>query len=127
MWSAKNVSDILAKSNEHIDDIMHIINKQPDDDKKKPRKPSGRQPTQTFLDNCRLNTRKLSRLTTEFTGARKPIRDEAAFCAELWRNPGKFRQRYKKPDGTTGYTSGMKFRTAMGRSDFKPPKPKPSE
>jgi hypothetical protein len=81
----------------------------------------------TWFNNCRLNTRKLSTLTTEFTGRRKPIRDEAAFCSELWSNPGKFRQKYKNPDGTTGTTSGMKFRAAMGRSDFKPPKPKPSE
>ena len=79
----------------------------------------------TWFDNCRLNTRKLTSLVTEFTGRRKPIRDEAAFCSELWTNPGRFRQRYHKPDGTTGTTSGMKFRAAMGRSDFKPPKPKP--
>ena len=79
----------------------------------------------TWFDNCRINTRKLTSLVTDWTGRRKPIRDERAFCSELWTNPGKFRQRYHKPDGTTGTTSGMKFRAAMGRAAFKPPKPKP--
>ena len=144
MWSKKNVSDIigkaecppviktekLQKTNKHLDDIMRMIKfgtliKQPDDDKK-PERRGSRMPG-TWFNNCRINTRKLSSLTTEFTGRRKPIRDEAAFCSELWYNPGKFRQKYKNPDGSTGTTSGMKFRQAMGRSDFKPPKPKPSE
>jgi len=144
MWSTKNVSDItkaecpctikterLQKSNNYLDDIMRMIKfgtfikKKPEDDKKKPERSRGAEMPGTWFDNCRLNTRKLSNLSTEFTGARKPIRDEAAFCVELWTNPGKFRQRYNKPDGSTGTTSGMKFRAAMGRSDFKPPKPKP--
>ena len=144
MWSSKNVSDItkaecpcvikterLQKTNQYLDDIMRMIKfgtliKQPKDDKKKPERRGSRMPG-TWFNNCRINTRKLSSLTTEFTGRRKPIRDEAAFCSELWYNPGKFRQKYKNPDGSTGTTSGMKFRQAMGRSDFKPPKPKPSE
>jgi hypothetical protein len=145
MWSKKNVSDILnkaecpcvikterlQKTNDYLDDIMRMIKfgtliKKPEDDKKPERERGSRMPG-TWFDNCRLNTRKLATLTTEFTGRRKPIRDEAAFCSELWTNPGKFRQRYNKPDGSTGTTSGMKFRAAMGRSDFKPPKPKPSE
>jgi len=121
----------LQKSNNYLDDIMRMIKfgtfiqKKPEDDKKKPERSRGAEMPGTWFDNCRLNTRKLSNLSTEFTGARKPIRDEAAFCVELWTNPGKFRQRYNKPDGSTGTTSGMKFRAAMGRSDFKPPKPKP--
>jgi len=123
----------LQKSNNYLDDIMRMIKfgtyiqKKPKDDKKKPKRRRDSKMPGTWFNNCRLNTRKLSTLTTEFTGRRKPIRDEAAFCSELWSNPGKFRQKYKNPDGTTGTTSGMKFRAAMGRSDFKPPKPKPSE
>ena len=121
----------LQKSNNYLDDIMRMIKfgtfiqKKPQGDKKKPKRRRGGNMPGTWFDNCRLNARKLSTLTTEFTGRRKPIRDEAAFCSELWSNPGKFRQRYNKPDGSTGTTSGMKFRAAMGRSDFKPPKPKP--
>ena len=144
MWSSRNVSDItkaecpcvikterLQKTNQYLDDIMRMIKfgtliKQPEDDKKKPERRGSRMPG-TWFNNCRINTRKLSSLTTEFTGRRKPIRDEAAFCSELWYNPGKFRQKYKKPDGSTGTTSGMKFREAMGRANFKPPKPKPSK
>ena len=144
MWSSRNVSDItkaecpcvikterLQKTNQYLDDIMRMIKfgtliKQPEDNKKKPERRGSRMPG-TWFNNCRINTRKLSSLTTEFTGRRKPIRDEAAFCSELWYNPGKFRQKYKKPDGSTGTTSGMKFREAMGRANFKPPKPKPSK
>jgi len=34
----------------------------------------------------------------------------------LWYNPGRFDQTYKKPDGSTGKTSGMQFRLDMGTS-----------
>ena len=119
MWSAKNVSDILAKSNEHIDDILHIIQKQP---KKRPPKGRGaRQPPGTWMANCKLAARKLSGFTGDkFTGPRNVIRDESAWCAELYRNPGKFSKPYKKPDGGGGMTSGFKLRDAVGRANFKP-------
>jgi len=52
MWSAKNVSDILAKSNEHLDDIIDLI-KAP---KKKPKNPKrrrgGKNPSKTQWNNC---------------------------------------------------------------------------
>ena len=122
----------LQKTNDYLDDIMRMIKfgtfiqkKPEEDDKKKPERGRGSRMPGTWFDNCRINTRKLTSLVTDWTGRRKPIRDERAFCSELWTNPGKFRQRYHKPDGTTGTTSGMKFRAAMGRADFKPPKPKP--
>jgi len=119
MWSAKNVSDILAKSNEHIDDILDIIQKQP---KKRPPKGRGaRQPPGTWMANCKLAARKLSGFTGDkFTGPRNVIRDESAWCAELYRNPGKFSKPYKKPDGGGGMTSGFKLRDAVGRANFKP-------
>ena len=118
MWSAKNVSDILAKSNEHLDDIIDII-KAPK--KKPPKGRGGRQPPGTWMANCKLAARKLSGFTGDkFTGPRNVIRDESAWCAELWRNPGKFSKPYKKPDGGGGMTSGVKLRDAVGRADFKP-------
>ena len=138
MWSSKNVSDIvgkancpctikterLQKSNDYLDNIMRMIKfgtfiqKKPDDDK-----PEGgaKQPPGGWMANCKLSARKLSGFTGDkFTGARAIIRNEAAWCAELWRNPGKYDQQFKKPDGTTGRTSGMKLRDAVGRPGWKP-------
>ena len=57
----------------------------------------------------------------KITGPRKIIRDEGAWCAELWRNPGKYSKPYKRPDGSTGTTSGMKLRTAVGKPGFSLP------
>jgi len=139
MWSTKNVSDItkaecpctikterLQKSNDYLDDIMRMIKfgtfiqKKPDNDK-----PEGgaKQPPGGWMANCKLSARKLSGFTGDkFTGARAIIRNEAAWCAELWRNPGKFSKPYKKPDGTGGMTSGTKLRDAVGRANFDPNK-----
>ena len=92
--------------------------------KKRPERGPG-DPPGPWMANCKLSARKLSGFTGDkITGPRAIIRDEAAWCAELWRNPGKFSKPYRKPDGTTGTTSGMKFRTAVGRANFKP---KPSK
>ena len=118
----------LQKSNDYLNDIMRMIKfgsfleKKP---KKKPEGAEANQPPGPWLANCKLSARKLSGFTGDkITGPRAIIRDEEAWCAELWRNPGKFNKPYKKPDGTGGMTSGMKFRTAVGRADFKP---KPSK
>ena len=125
----------LQKTNNYLDDIMRMIKfgtfiqKKPDDDKKPKKKPrSGTQPSGTWMANCKYNARKLSVSDkgNPFTGGRKVVRDEGAWCAELWRNPGKYDQQYKKPDGSTGRTSGMKLRDAVGRPGWKPVQKPPS-
>ena len=137
MWSTKNVSDItkaecpctiktekLQKTNDYLDDIMRMIKfgtfiqKKPKDE---PEGGGAKQPPGGWMANCKLSARKLSGFTGDkFTGARNVIRDEAAWCAELWRNPGKFSKPYKKPDGGGGMTSGFKLRDAVGRANFQP-------
>jgi len=140
MWSSKNVSDIvgkancpctikterLQKSNNYLDDIMRMIKFGTFIEKKPKAKPNeegsgGNQPSGTWMANCKLSARKLSGFTGDkFTGPRGIIRDEGAWCAELWRNPGKFSKPFKRPDGSTGTTNGSKLRTAVGRANFKP-------
>ena len=72
------------------------------------------------MANCKLSARKLSGFTgMKLQVPRKIIRDEDAWCAELWRNPGKFSKPFKRPDGSTGVTSGSKLRTAVGKPSFK--------
>ena len=116
----------LQKSNEYLDNIMRMIKfgtfiKAP---KEKPTEEEGEgDPPGAWMANCKLSARKLSGFTGDkFTGPRNVIRDEGAWCAELWRNPGKFSKPFKRPDGTGGTTSGMKFRTAVGRANFDPKK-----
>ena len=118
MWSKKNVSDILGKAetmttvkteslkktNDHLNDIMRMIKHGVYITKKKT-------PGKVWFDNCRANVRRIERMP-----GREPVRDERAFCSELWYNPGRFDQSYKKPDGSTGRTSGMQFRLDMGTS-----------
>tara|TARA_R110002012_G_scaffold175444_2_gene340293 strand:+ start:6911 stop:8587 length:1677 start_codon:yes stop_codon:yes gene_type:complete len=148
MWSKKNVSDILnkaecpcavkterlQKANQDLDDIMRMIKfgtliKAPEKKpKKKPKPETGTQPSGTWMANCKYNARKLSVSDkgNPFTQGRKVIRNEGAWCAELWRNPGKYDQQFKKPDGTTGRTSGMKLRDAVGRPSWKPTQKPPA-
>ena len=116
----------LQKSNEYLDNIMRMIKfgtfiKAP---KEKPTEEEGEgDPPGAWMANCKLSARKLSGFTGDkFTGPRNVIRDEGAWCAELWRNPGKFSKPFKRPDGTGGTTSGMKFRNAVGRANFDPKK-----
>ena len=118
MWSKKNVSDILGKAetmttvktdslkktNDHLNDIMRMIKHGVYITNKK-------SPGKVWFDNCRANVRRIERLP-----GREPVRDERAFCSELWYNPGRFDQSYKKPGGGTGRTSGMQFRLDMGTS-----------
>tara|TARA_Y100000310_G_scaffold19198_2_gene18814 strand:+ start:5662 stop:6786 length:1125 start_codon:yes stop_codon:yes gene_type:complete len=88
---------------------------------KKPKKPAGGigNPPETWFNNCRFNARKIGRLP-----GRRQVRDERAWCSELWYNPGRFDQTYNKPDGTKGRTSGFELRNAVGRSSWNPGKPK---
>ena len=117
----------LQKSNNYLDDIMRMIKfgtfikKKPENDKDKPESTDrGSTPPGTWFDNCRLNARKISGTYDEFAGKRRRIRDERAWCAELWHNPGRYSQTYNKPDGTKGRTDGFKLRTAIGKPTFKP-------
>ena len=96
-------TESLKKSNDLLDDIMRMIKFGTFIEKKTPGK--------VWFDNCRMNAMKIERLP-----GRKQIRDKRAFCSELWYNPGRFDQTYKKPDGSTGRTSGMQFRLDMGTS-----------
>ena len=136
MWSTKNVSDItkaecpcvikterLQKSNNLLDDIMRMIKFGTFIQKKPKREDEGAsdQPPGAWMANCKLSAKKLSGLSgNKFTGTRNVIRDEGAWCAELWRNPAAYSKPYKRPDGTSGVTSGFKLRDAVGRANFKP-------
>ena len=81
------------------------------------------QPPGAWMANCKLSARKLSGMSgNKFTGTRTVIRDEGAWCANLWRNPGEYSKPFKRPDGTSGMTSGFKLRTAVGRANFNPKK-----
>jgi len=117
MWSSKRVSDILGKgtmttvsteslkkSNDHLNDIMQMLEKGVSISKKKT-------PGKVWFENCLANVRRL-----ETIPKRRQVRDDRAFCSELWYNPGRFDQTYKKPDGSSGRTSGMQFRLDMGTS-----------
>ena len=98
---------------------MNIIQKKP----KREDEGASNQPPGAWMANCKLAARKLSGLTgNKFTGTRAVIRDEAAWCAELYRNPAAYSKPYKRPDGTTGTTSGFKLRDAVGRANFNPKK-----
>ena len=117
MWSSKRVSDILGKgtmttvsteslkkTNDHLNDIMQMLEKGVSISKKKT-------PGKVWFENCLANVRRLERIPN-----RDEVRDDRAFCSELWYNPGRFDMRYKKPDGGSGTTSGMQFRLDMGTS-----------
>ena len=117
MWSSKRVSDILGKgtmttvsteslkkSNDHLNDIMQMLEKGVSISKKKT-------PGKVWFENCLSNVRRLENIPN-----RQEVRDDRAFCSELWYNPGRFDKTYKKPGGGTGRTSGMQFRLDMGTS-----------
>ena len=97
-------TDSLKKSNDLLDDVMRMIKFGTFIEKKKT-------PGAVWFNNCRMNAMKIERLP-----GRKQIRDKRALCSELWYNPGRYDQTYKKPDGSTGRTSGMQFRLDMGTS-----------
>ena len=103
----------LSKCNKLLAQVTTMV-------EKKPKKPGGiGAPPETWFNNCRFNARKIGRLP-----GRRSVRDERAWCSELWYNPGRFDQTYNKPDGTKGRTSGYELRNAVGRSTWNPGKPK---
>ena len=105
----------LAKCEKLLAQVTTMVEKKP---KKKPTEGIGR-PPETWFNNCRFNARKIGRLP-----GRRQVRDERAWCSELWYNPGRFDQTYNKPDGSKGRTSGYELRNAVGRSSWNPGKPK---
>ena len=109
MWSAKNVSDILAKSNKHLDDIIETLSKAP-------RTGRTQRGMRSFMTNCKRNALKL----VNYDG-QQSVREVEAFCAELWRNPGKYPGRGPMfSNSRVRNQSGRALRDAMARSNFKP-------
>jgi hypothetical protein len=97
-------TESLKKSNDHLNDIMQMLEKGITVSKKKT-------PGKVWFENCLSNVRRLENIP-----GRREVRDDRAFCSELWYNPGRFDKTYKKPGGGTGRTSGMQFRLDMGTS-----------
>jgi hypothetical protein len=128
MWSAKNVSDILAKSNEHLDDIIDLIKAPKKKPKKRPRRSGrfGKNPSKLQWNNCVQNARNL-KTYYGIPMAENPER----FCGGLWYDYGKFGHQDtgadKQPNppnkhgpgmggkdpGNVTDRSGLKFRRAM--------------
>ena len=126
MWSAKNVSDILAKSNEHLDDIIDLIKAPKKKPKNRKRRRGGKNPSKTQWNNCLQNARNLK----TYYGAPMAASPER-FCGALWYDYGKFGHQdaggdkepdppYKHGPGTGGKDpgnvkdrSGLRFRQAM--------------
>ena len=108
MWSAKNVSDILAKSNEHLDEILDII--------KQPTTGRSQRGMRAFMTACRRNALKLR----NYDGLQS-VRDPEAFCAEIWRNPGKYTGRGPRfTSSRVRNQSGRALRDALARGGWKP-------
>ena len=108
MWSAKNVSDILAKSNEHLDEILDII--------KQPRTGRSQRGMRAFMTDCRRNALKLR----NYEGLQS-VRDPDAFCAEIFRNPGKYSGRGPRMTSSrVRDQSGQKLRRALADAGWKP-------
>ena len=109
MWSKKNVSDILAKSNDHLDNIIETLSKAP-------RRRRSKNPPKTYMDACRFNARKLR----TYRGGTQ-VFNERAFCAELWRNPGKYSGRGpKNTPSRIRNRSGFELRNKIGRPGWNP-------
>ena len=84
--------------------------------KKKPKRRTSKNPPKTYMDACRFNARKLE----NYRGGTQ-VFNNRAFCAELWRNPGKFSGR--GPKGTPSRVrnrSGYELRNKMGRPGWNP-------
>ena len=80
------------------------------------KKPGKGRPPKTWFENCRMNARKL-----RYYSKLPQVFDERRFCAELWRNPGKFHGR--GPQFTASRVrdrSGYKLRDRIGTSGWKP-------
>lgn len=121
MWSTSSVTDILGKIDKHIWDIAGIrkckvlkgINKI----SKAPRTGRTGRGMRAFMAACVANARTKLR---NYEGLQN-VKNQRAFCAELWRNPGKFPGRGPKMSPSrVRDSSGRAFQNAMSRAGWKP-------
>ena len=119
MWSTSSVTDILGKIDKHIWDIAGIRKCKVQKGiaiSKAPRTGRTQRGMRSFMTNCKRNALKL----VNYEG-QQSVREVEAFCAELWRNPGKYRgQGPKFTSSRVRNQSGRALRDALGRSNFKP-------
>ena len=115
----------FAKMNASLDEMLKPIrakkwtniNKQLDSIlEKAPKRRRSKNPPKTYMDACRFNARKLE----NYRGGTQ-VFNERAFCAELWRNPGKFGGRGpKNTPSRVRNRSGYELRNNMGRPGWNP-------
>ena len=119
MWSTSSVTDILGKIDKHIWDIAGIKKcavKKGIAVSKAPRTGRTQRGMRSFMTNCKRNALKL----VNYDG-QQSVREVEAFCAELWRNPGKYPGRGPRfTSSRVRNQSGRALREALGRSNFKP-------
>ena len=95
-----------AKINKQLDSILE----------KAPQRGRSQRGMRSFMTDCRRNALKLR----NYDGLQN-VRDPEAFCAELWRNPGKSPGRGPKMTRSrVRDQSGQKLRRAMSRAGWKP-------
>tara|TARA_R100000664_G_scaffold8131_1_gene13512 strand:- start:2638 stop:3693 length:1056 start_codon:yes stop_codon:yes gene_type:complete len=83
---------------------------------KAPKRRRSKNPPKTYMDACRFNARKLR----NYRGGTQ-VFNERAFCAELWRNPGKYSGRGpKNTPSRVRNRSGYELRNKMGRPGWNP-------
>jgi len=117
MWSTSSVTDILGKIDKHIWDIAGMkkcsVKKGIEISKAPGRTQRG---MRAFMTTCRRNALKLR----NYEGLQS-VRDPEAFCAELWRNPGKYTGRGPKMSPSkVRNQSGRALREAMARGGWTP-------
>ena len=111
----------FSKMNESLDAMLfkirlNKINKSLDSILEKA--PGGRSQRgmRSFMTACRRNATKLRNY-----GGLQNVKDAGSFCAELWRNPGKFPGRGPKmTPSKVRDQSGRSFRDAMSQAGWKP-------
>jgi len=120
MWSTSSVTDILGKIDKHVWDIAGIKKcsvKKGIEISKAPRTARTGRGMRAFMTACVQNARDKLR---NYEGLQN-VRNQRAFCAELWRNPGKFPGRGPKMTASrVRDSSGRAFQNAMSRAGWKP-------
>ena len=95
-----------AKINKQLDSILE----------KAPQRGRSQRGMRSFMTDCRRNALKLR----NYDGLQN-VRDPEAFCAELWRNPGKYPGRGPKMTRSrVRDQSGQKLRRAMAQQGWEP-------
>ena len=117
MWSTSSVTNILGKIDKHIWDIAGMkkcsVKKGIEISKAPGRTQRG---MRAFMTTCRRNALKLR----NYEGLQS-VRDPEAFCAELWRNPGKYTGRGPNMSPSkVRNQSGRALREAMARGGWTP-------